>query len=317
MSPRFAIASATAFAFSLLGITACGCGGSNASAPDIVTTPAIANAGAREPVGTFTSTPWTFSTSAYWIEGPSGLILIDTQFTPSSAQKFLETAEATTHKKAVLAIVLHANPDKFNGTGVFQQRGIKTVTSSQVRALIPAVFKKRTEAFGERYSPDWPSETPMPESFGDATTTLEAGGTKVKAHVMGAGCGEAHVVVEWEHQVFVGDLVANQNHSWLEIGRTDEWLERLKEIEALKPRIVHTGRSGSGGPELLLREAKYLSDVIRTVGEEKPTMPIPAGALDRVAGKITALYPNHGFAVFLNIGLPAEWERQAKLTTKK
>jgi len=306
---RFAIAgAASVLAWAL---TACGGGASvPAQRPAPPQTPTPTHLGA------FTSPPWTFSTSSYWIEGPTGLILIDSQFTPSEAEKFLAKAEAETHKKAVLAIILHANPDKFNGTGVFQKRGIKVVTSSQVRALIPEVFKIRTAAFGERYAPDWPTETPMPESFGSESTTLEAGGVNVRAHVMGAGCGEAHVVVEWEKSVFVGDLVAQANHSWLEIGKTDEWLERLKEIDALKPRLVHPGRGTPGGPELISKEMKYLNDVIRMVGEERPTMPIPAGALDRVATKIVALYPDYGFAVFLNIGLPAEWQRQAKLTRK-
>jgi len=267
---------------------------------------------ARDPVGTFTSLPWTFSTSSYWIEGPTGLVLIDTQFTPSAAERFLAVAEGTTGKKAALAIVLHANPDKFNGTSYFQKRGIKVVTSSQVRALIPAIFKKRTEAFAERYAPDWPTETPAPESFGDATTVVEAAGLTIKLHVMGPGCSEAHVVAEWKGHLFAGDLVANGAHSWLEIGEPEAWLDRVREMQAIGPATVHAGRSGSGGPELLTRQVDYLRAVIAAVAAEKPTMPPPAGALDRVATTITRAYPNYDFSVFLNIGLPAVWEHAAR-----
>src|SRR3954454_20682508 len=67
-------------------------------------------------VGTYVSSPWGFSTSSYWIEGPTGLVVIDTQFLPSAAEEMLAWAEQTTGKKVVLAIVLHPNPDKFNGT---------------------------------------------------------------------------------------------------------------------------------------------------------------------------------------------------------
>ncbi len=265
----------------------------------------------RDGVGSFTSSPWTFSTTSYWIEGPTGLVLIDAQFTPSQAEKFVNAAEAATHKKAALAIVLHPNPDKFNGTSVFQKRGIKVITSKQVKVKIPGVFKQRTEAFASRYAPDWPTEEPAPESFGDADTTVEAGGVKVRLHVVGAGCSEAHVVAEWEGHIFPGDLVAKGNHSWLELGKPHEWLDRIKEMEALKPKVVHTGRSGTGGPELLTAETKYLRDVMKAVSEEKPKMPIPDGALARVAKRIEDQYPSYGYAVFLNIGLPAEWERQA------
>lgn len=33
-------------------------------------------------VGTYISSTWGFSTASYWIEGPTGLVLIDTQFLP-------------------------------------------------------------------------------------------------------------------------------------------------------------------------------------------------------------------------------------------
>jgi glyoxylase-like metal-dependent hydrolase (beta-lactamase superfamily II) len=271
-------------------------------------------------VGTYVSSSWGFNTSSYWIEGPEGLILIDTQFLPSAAEEFVSWAEQTTGKKAVLAIVLHPNPDKFNGTGVLRKRGIKVVTSEQVRALIPAVHEKRTRAFYERYQPDYPKELVLPDSFGDKTTELSAGGVTVKAHVMGAGCSEAHVVVEWEGHLFPGDMVANGAHSWLEIGRTDEWLKRLDELEALEPDYVHPGRGPSGDARLLLRERDYLQRVIDEVAQERRRTPAATPsekALERIKQRIRERYVGYTFAVFLNIGLPSEWARQTLAAKKK
>ena len=101
-------------------------------------------------VGRYTSIPWGFSTASYWIEGPEGVVLIDTQFLPSAAEEALTIAEQVTGKKVVMAVVLHANPDKFNGTAVYQARGIDVVTSAQVLALIPGIHEKRTRAFYDR-----------------------------------------------------------------------------------------------------------------------------------------------------------------------
>lgn len=262
-------------------------------------------------VGVYTSTPWSFSTSSYWIEGPEGLIVIDTQFLPSAATELVDAAEAATGKKVALAIVLHANPDKFNGTATLQARGVRVVTSAQVKRLIPGVHEKRLKAFYDRYEPDYPRDAAAPDAFGDATTTLSAGGVSVKAHVMGPGCSEAHVVVELEGHLFAGDLIANGAHSWLEIGRTDEWLRRLQEMRALSPRFVHPGRGPSGGPELLDQEESYLRRVIALVAEERPAMPPPPGAIDRVKARVREAYPDLGFPVFLSLGVPAEWRRQA------
>jgi glyoxylase-like metal-dependent hydrolase (beta-lactamase superfamily II) len=217
--------------------------------------------------GVYTSIPWGFRTASYWIEGPEGLVFIDTQFLPSAATEALDKAEAITGKKVALAIVLHPNPDKFNGTSVFQARGIRVVTSAQVLAKIPSVHADRKESFYDRYKPDYPADAAKPESFGDTAQELSAGGVKVKAHVLGAGCSEAHVVIEHEGHVFVGDLVGNGTHAWLEIGEVEQWQARLAEITALKPRFVHPGRGATGGPELLEWEAGYLRRVLEEVAK--------------------------------------------------
>lgn len=272
----------------------------------------VVKKGSDPRVGTYVSSPWTFSTSSYWIEGPEGLILIDTQFLPSVAEEFVDYAERVTGKKAVLAIVLHANPDKFNGTATLKKRGIRVVTSEQVNGHIPAIHQKRVKAFYDRYKPDYPKELTLPDSFGAATTELQAAGLTVKAHVLGAGCSEAHVVVEFEGHLFAGDLVANGSHSWLEIGRTDAWLQRVAEMKALSPKWVHPGRGPSSGPELLDAQAQYLERVIAIVSEARPSLPADKAAMSAVKAKIRDAYPGLTFPVFLEIGLPAEWKRQAQ-----
>jgi len=264
-------------------------------------------------VGTYVSIPWGFSTSSYFIEGDGGLVAIDTQFLPSAAEEMIARAEAATRKKLVLAVVLHANPDKFNGTAVFQKHGVKVVTSAQVKALVPEVHEKRVRAFYDRYQPDYPKDVPQPEVFGDKTIDVLAAGVKLRLHVMGAGCSEAHVVVERPDtkEIFAGDLVANQHHSWLEIGKTDQWLKRLEELRRLSPRRVYPGRGSVGDASLLDDEEKYLRKVMALVAAEKPTMPVREDALERIEKALVETYPSYGHSVFLKIGLPAEWERQA------
>ncbi len=267
-------------------------------------------------VGAYVSRSWGFSTVSYWIEGPTGLVFIDTQFLPSAAEEAVSWAEQVTGKKVKLAVVLHPNPDKFNGTAAFKKRGIRVVTSAQVRALIPAVHESRLKSFYERYKPDYPKELTLPDSFGDKTTELSAGGLTVKAHVLGPGCSEAHVAVEFDGHLFVGDLVGSGAHSWLEIGRTDEWLKRLGELQALKPDFVHPGRGPSGDERLLEQEASYLQFIVAAIAAEKPTPQLePARveqALSRVRKKVDERFVGYRFGVFLDIGLPAEWQRQAQ-----
>jgi glyoxylase-like metal-dependent hydrolase (beta-lactamase superfamily II) len=266
-------------------------------------------------LGTYVSSWKSFRTNSFWIEGPEGLILIDVQFLPSAALEVVELAESLTGKKVVAAIVLHANPDKFNGTAVLQQRGVKVLTSDQVRALIPAVHELRHGWFHDSFKPDYPDDPPTLDSFGAATTEIDLAGLRLKAHVLGAGCSEAHVVIEYEKHVFVGDLVAGMGHAWLELGLVDEWLARLSEIHALAPEYVHPGRGPSGGAELLGAQKAYLEKVIALVRAENPRPDIAEAdkeaAIARVQERLLAAYPDYPMPRFAGSGLPRVWDRLA------
>lgn len=265
-------------------------------------------------VGEYVSSWKGFRTSSYWIEGPRGVIVIDTQFLPTAAEEMLAWIEKKTRKNVVLAIVLHPNPDKFNGTAVFQKRGIRVVTSEQVKALVPAVHELRKKWFFDRFKPDYPVNAPVLESFGTQTTTLDAGGIQVKAHVLGPGCSATHVVVEFEGHVFVGDLVTRGFHAWLELGQLPEWRKRLDEIAALEPKYVHTGRGGTGDADTLERQSFYLDEVMRLIRAEirrkgrKPT----EAALEALQEKILERFPGLDYPMFAERGLGPAWERLTK-----
>lgn len=307
----------------LVSLLLAGCAGS--APPASVPTPAKAG-GASGPalvhvvshdedgdgaVGEYISSRNGFRTSGYWIEGPTGLVLIDTQFLLSAAEEFIATAERVTGKKAALAVVLHPNPDKFNGTAVFQKHGIKVITSTQVLAKIPAVHQLRLGWFYQRFAPDYPKDAALPESFGDKTTELEAAGLKIKLHVLGAGCSEAHVVAQYKDHVFVGDLVTKGFHSWLELGLLDEWLKRLDDVRKMKPRLVHTGRGGTVEPDHLDWEENYLRTVIWEAGKHNPIKGRPPGVKleKQIVDDIKKKFPGLDYPAFLRIG--PLWERLA------
>ena len=302
-----------------LGVLACAgaCGPQGSLPHDAAVTLAHpdkwAHADAR--VGTYVSSNWGFSTNTFWIDGPDGVVLVDTQFLPSATEEMLSWVERTTGKSVVLALVLHPNPDKFNGAATLQKHGVRVVTSDEVRALVPAVHAKRLRAFGARYAPDYPRDAPKLDSFGAVTTDLNAAGLVLRAHVLGAGCSEAHVALEWEGHVFTGDLVASGGHSWMELGLLDEWHKRIAELRALHPTYVHPGRGPSGGPELLDAEDAYLHKVEEVVRAEHPVMPPPTDAIARVKRALLDAYPGYEYDVFLDIGLPAVWESQCTSRT--
>lgn len=265
-------------------------------------------------VGTYISSWKGFRTSSYWIEGPTGLILIDTQFLLSATEEMVNWAEQVTGKKAVLAIILHPNPDKFNGTALLQKRGVRVITSAQTLKLIPSVHELRKGWFYERFKPDYPEAEPKPESFGSETTEIEAAGLKLKLHVLGKGASDTHVAVEYDGNLFVGDLVTIGFHSWLEKGYLKEWLKTLAYLQDLKPEIVRTGRGGSGDADSIQREMDYLEEVIKVV---KAAGPKRGQALSpeiraKIQKRIETLYPAYDYPMFISNGLTEIWKNLAR-----
>jgi glyoxylase-like metal-dependent hydrolase (beta-lactamase superfamily II) len=268
--------------------------------------------GATGDGGIFVSVPRTYSTASYWIEGPDGVVMIDTQFLPKEGIEAIEAAERASKKKVVAAIILHPNPDKFNGTAEYQARGIQVMTSDQVRKLIAGVHDIRWEWFGKEYAPDYPREAAKPDVFGDKTVTMSVAGVPLTLHVLGKGASGAHVVVQHRDTVYVGDLVNVENHAWLELGHIDEWLARLEEIAAMRPRRIMPGRGKPGSAELLTKQSEYLKFVQRWVRAQNPR-----GNLDWVTKlllqrKIEQEYPQLGFPIFMRDGLAAVWRQEAE-----
>lgn len=247
-------------------------------------------------VGTYVSP--IFTTSSYWIEGPEGVVVVDVQFGLSAAEELLKRAEEQTKKKVVLAIVLHPNPDKFNGTEVFQKRGIRVITSKSVASYIPEVYELRRKWFYERFKPDFPGTLPKPEieqSIPDTgVVELKEAGLTLKIHGMGKGCSYSHLVVEVDKHLFVGDLVTNGFHSWLELGFINDWIERINELQKLNPEFVHVGRGESGGPELLVKEKEYL--------EETKKLAKLAKGPKNLGDKILEKYPDLQYSNFVRLG---------------
>jgi glyoxylase-like metal-dependent hydrolase (beta-lactamase superfamily II) len=264
-------------------------------------------------VGVFTSPQKTFSTASYWIEGVDGVVMIDTQFLPKEGLRAIEEAEKATGKKVIAAIVLHPNPDKFNGTAAYQARGIQVLASRQTIELIASVHDIRLGWFFDEYSPDYPKLAAKPTEFGDITTELTLAGITLKLHVLGKGASDAHVVVQYKNSLFVGDLINPSNHAWLELGYVGEWINRLNELKALRADKIYPGRGAAGGTELIVNQENYLSNVRAWVRHEKQNSSAKELGFFfkfKLQSKIEDAYPQLGYKLFMRDGLAAVWKNE-------
>jgi glyoxylase-like metal-dependent hydrolase (beta-lactamase superfamily II) len=266
-------------------------------------------------VGVYTSPARTFTTASYWLVGPSGTLLVDTQFLPAEGLLAARAAAAAGGKTVSHALVLHPNPDKFNGTAALQAQGVQVATSAQVLREIPAVHRIRLGWFADDFKPDYPAQAAQPQAFGASSQVVSWAGLTVQLHVLGAGCSAAHVVAQATttegNSVFVGDLVNPNNHAWLELGRIDDWLQRLADIQALRPDRVYPGRGAPGGPELLAQQAEYLRFVQNLVQAQQPRGSLGWFTKLRLQNAIEQRYPQLGYPGFMRDGLAAVWAVEA------
>lgn len=262
-------------------------------------------------IGAYISSSLGFDSKSYWIEGPQGVVLIDTQFLTSAANEVVDIAESVTGKKVVMAIVLHANADKYNGTAALQDRGIKVVSSRQVVELIAENYKKNRELFYADYKDDYPEFLVLPEIVWDKTQEFDAVGLRFKAYVIRDGVSNAHLLIGLDHHLFTGDLVMNKYHARLELGKSEQWLDRLEEIRKfVHPKVIHPGRGyAMDGETLLSQQEKYLHDVRKVIAGFYTGGEITEQDQKDITKVMAEKYPAYGLVQFLESGIAAEWER--------
>ena len=266
---------------------------------------------AADDVGWYTAPERAQSARSYWIAGGQGLVLLGAQLLPSEAEAMLREAQSRTGRKALMAVVLAPTPEQFNGTAVLQKRGVKVYTSQQVAAAIPAAHAEAQRRLSAQFGKDYPAAEPKPVSYGDTSRQMLIGGVQFQLRTLGPGPGVAHVAVEYDGQLFVGDLVAGPTHPLLSGGSLDAWFKRPQELRSGKPRRVFPAHGEPGGMALLANQMIYIKQLMDFVAAENPRLPAPPQALARVKDRMLEAYPAYAAPEHLDALVAAEWQRQA------
>ncbi len=263
-------------------------------------------------IGQYSAPVKAYSSNSFWIEGPQGVVLIGTQFLPSAAIAALEAAESATGKKVLLAIVLQATPDQFNGVQALTSRGIKVVSASQVVAQISAAHHRTWGVFYPRRKPDYPDALVLPETVWDQTVKFEAAGLTFTAHVFDDASNRSQLVIELDKHLFVGNLVVNQAHIWPP-GMTEQDLARLDKLRLLAVRMIYPGRGRAAPADVLLnQQMRYLLFVQQAVADSHSGGVMTDQDKQAIIARIESQYPDYAFQRFLRYVVPTEWERQLK-----
>jgi len=266
---------------------------------------------AADDVGWYTAPAEAQSARSYWIAGPQGLVILGTQLLPAETDALLHEAQSRTGRKVLMAVVLAPTPAQFNGTAVLQKRGVKVYTSQQIAAAIPAAHAEARRRPRSELGRDYPVAEPRPISVGDTVRQMLIGGAQFQLRPLGPGAAAAHLAVEYDRQLFAGDLIAGPMHPVLHGGSLLEWYKRLQELRVLRPRRVYPAQGEPGGMGLIWNQMIYIKQLMDFVAAENPQMPVVPEALARVKQKMLEGYPAYASPENLDALVAMEWQRQA------
>ncbi len=174
-------------------------------------------------VHVFTSDASGFNTNSIWYDDGKEVTVVDTQFTPATAEKLVATIQQATSSPITRVIVTHPNPDKFNALSVFHKLGAQSIASKKTADAIPGVdaykryfWTKIAKAFTDD---TYPKVDPVKRTFsGVEKINLRSGETLTLIELKSPGVSSNQTVVRIDStgDLIVGDLVAFRTHAWLE-----------------------------------------------------------------------------------------------------
>ena len=210
----------------------------------------------------YTSGPAGFNTNTFFYVGKNEVVAFDAQFTAELAEEAIKELRKVTDKPIRWVVVTHPNPDKFNGSSVFQKYGAQIISSESTAQSIPVTHKfKKSYFVGAKMftEENYPKEARIDVTFKkEKILTLSDGEVVILKELSEPGISSTQTVafVPSVDALIVGDLVHYRTHAWLEGGivagspkpTINGWIKDLNEIRRLYPNALIYGGRGDVAP---------------------------------------------------------------------
>jgi glyoxylase-like metal-dependent hydrolase (beta-lactamase superfamily II) len=216
----------------------------------------------------YTAPEAQFAVNTWFVETPKGVVVIDTQFTVSTARAARKKLQAL--GKPVLAVLLtHAHPDHVNGTAeLLEGAEVPVVALESVKKVLEAIDGPKRAYWSPILKEEYPAKTVFPTRVLRDGESITFDGVAFRGFDLGQSESDAEAVWISGGNAFVGDLVMNRVHPWLAEGHSAAWLAALKKAEALEGiERVYPGHGAAGGRELFAWQKSYLEAYRKAVRE--------------------------------------------------
>jgi glyoxylase-like metal-dependent hydrolase (beta-lactamase superfamily II) len=215
-------------------------------------------------ISRFVSSEKAFAVNSWLVPTRTGIVVIDTQFTVSAADRLLDAVKHTGRPLKAI-IITHPHPDHFNGTcRLLRLAKVPVYATKATIEGVHATAEAKRAQWKPAYGADYPDSTCAPDHVLAIGASWVIDGVSFEARDYGPGeaLTESIVLAPALRAAFVGDLIYNRVHPWLAEGRSVQWLAQLDRLQREIPTdwTLYPGHGDSDGIAVVAAQGDYIRD---------------------------------------------------------
>ena len=250
-----------------------------------------------------------FAVNSWLVETRTGLVVVDTQFTVSEAEKLAravrQSGRATQrhhrHPSAPRSLQRNLPP-------AAARTGSSLCHAGHDRWIRATAEAKRAQ-WKPTYGADYPNATCVPDHPLDQAASWTVDGVRFESRDFGPGesLTESIVLARAAHAAFVGDLVYNRVHPWLAEGRSAQWLAQLERLRKSVPNnwTVYPGHGPASGVGVIDSQRDYIDDFRARTKAKLGPGGLTAAAASALVEDTRTRYPNWQLELLIPINAAA------------
>ena len=234
--------------------------------------------------------------NAGFVIGDDGVLVIDSLFTPETAQALVSEIRKLTPKPIRYVVNTHYHADHTGGDQVLRDAGAIIIAHKNVRGWVRV---NNINLFGDRITPELKARVgalPLPDITTDKDLTIWLGSRKVVVStVLGHTGGDLTVSVPDAKVLFAGDMLWRKVAPNLIDGSVEQWVATAADFvsapDAAAARFV-PGHGDVADAKEVDEFRTYLLELKKLVGEGRKAGLKDDALVQDVAPKMRAMFPD-------------------------
>ena len=249
----------------------------------------------------FQSSEAGLSVNAFIVEAEKGVVVIDALLLNSDSKALAKQIQDI--GKPVLGILItHGHPDHIAGLANLTQLGNPPIFALQsIVDLMHQTEAAKHAQWSAMFGEEWITKWTYPNHIVKDGDQLQFEGLNFSVYDMGAGgdcdANSIWVLENGNSQAFVGDIIYNQNFTYMNDGQILRWLANLDRFEPVlkDAEQLYIGHGPEGGHEMIAMQKNYLNDYCSTLLKvTNGSAQLDEALTNQFVAKMEEKYPQHG-----------------------